>query len=235
MKIYYLKKALSINPNNQVVIKALSKLEQPPQPTLEELVPNQVIKIPSSLVEPISNEAKPKITAQLEKPALNTQRVSSPVKKTSKTPTSRKIFYFAIFGVFLIFACCGIYWLLSLVSSNLPSSSSSSSSSSSNSSGSSSNSSSGYLSIGDEGVLYNGSDQVPVAVTKDVLDQVIHMSTANDTLGYAQLVGAGLVIRVDSGTKVLILDSTVTYKQVRILEGEYVGESGWIPVDWVKK
>ena len=43
-KKFCLRKALSINPNNQVVKKALERLEQPPQPALEEIAPNQQVE-----------------------------------------------------------------------------------------------------------------------------------------------------------------------------------------------
>ena len=125
MKIYYLKKALSINPNNQIVIKALSKLEQPPQPTLEEILPNQVVKKPSFTKEPISNEAKHKVTAQFEKPALNMQLASSPVKKTSKTRTNRKIRYIAIIDCALLTVLCGICLLIVIMGSKSSTSTSS--------------------------------------------------------------------------------------------------------------
>jgi hypothetical protein len=194
MKLDCLKKAHAINPDNQLVTKAINKLEQPAQPNLEEILPNRDSQNPPISTVPL---------IEIDNP-----------KKTSKPSFTRTC-------TFVIIAIIGILivgYLISTLSGS-----------------SSSNTASTYLHIGEQGVLYNGSSQIPVAATRDVLDQVIHMSTANDTLGYAELVGAGLVIRVDSETDVLILDSTSLYKQVRILEGEYVGESGWIPSEWVRK
>jgi hypothetical protein len=91
------------------------------------------------------------------------------------------------------------------------------------------------ISIGETGRLYSNGDEVPVARTKEVLDQVIKASTRNDTLGYSELVMTGMVFHVSSNTKVLVLDSTVYYKNIRILEGEYMGVSGWVPSEWVKR
>ena len=55
-KKFCLKKALSINPNNQVVNKALERLEQPPQPALEEIIPNQAVEIPPSSAKTFPDE-----------------------------------------------------------------------------------------------------------------------------------------------------------------------------------
>src|SRR3970040_35564 len=49
-KKYCLTKALSINPNNQNARKALAQLEQPPQPSVEDIAPRSVAK-PTESVE----------------------------------------------------------------------------------------------------------------------------------------------------------------------------------------
>jgi len=45
---YCLTKALSINPDNQNARKALTQLEQPPQPSMEDIVPRSIAKPPES-------------------------------------------------------------------------------------------------------------------------------------------------------------------------------------------
>jgi hypothetical protein len=216
-KKFCLKNALSLNPNNPYTAKELLNLEQPPQSSLEDTQPINITNKAYSTENPIPKEDKSKITATFAKPVPSTTNKSSPVKAPPKTPTKKKVNYFVIIVGSLVVLFCGICLLGTLLNSD------------------SSTSSENYLSIGDKGILYNGKDEIPVAVTKEVFDQVIHMSTSKDTLGYTELIIAGLVFHVNSGTQVLIIDSEVVAKQVRILDGEYMGASGWVPVEWVKK
>lgn len=73
----YLNKALSINPKNEIVIKALSILDQPPQPTLEQIAPTLTEEVAPS-EKPIPKEDKSEITAPLKK------IIAAPVKQNYK-------------------------------------------------------------------------------------------------------------------------------------------------------
>ena len=136
-KIYCLKKALTINPSNQVVIKALSRLESPPQPTLEEIVPKDTKGIPSSSKYPPLNGEESKITDPIAKPVRDSAPIAKPVRKTtpkakpanktkrtsiptkvpSKPATKSKKIYLAILGASLIVVFCGICILVFLLDS----------------------------------------------------------------------------------------------------------------------
>jgi hypothetical protein len=104
-KIYCLKKSLSINPNNQVVKTALERLEQSPQPAIEDIVPMVAEKSPGNPTPP---EEKSKITAPLKNPALPSVKKSQNVKAIKKTPANKYKKYTAILGGSLIVILCGI-------------------------------------------------------------------------------------------------------------------------------
>jgi len=91
------------------------------------------------------------------------------------------------------------------------------------------------LSVGDEGRLYvEGLDLVGVATTKEALDELTKASVARDSIGYSNVYLEGRAFQVESNTKVLILDITFATRKIRILEGDYYGQSGWVPYEWVR-
>jgi len=83
-KRYCLKRALSINPSNYTYIKALIKLELPPQPNLEDAQPPYLTQKISSENKLLSDEDESEISASLAKPVLPSVESSSPVKYTYK-------------------------------------------------------------------------------------------------------------------------------------------------------
>ncbi len=83
--------------------------------------------------------------------------------------------------------------------------------------------------------LYAGEAKyIPMARTKEALDKYVKFSIARDNFGMNFLISSGAVLNVPSKTKVLILDRGFVQTEVRILEGEYTGHSGWLPAEWVK-
>ena len=61
-----------------------------------------------------------------------------------------------------------------------------------------------------------------------------------DKYGAMHLFMSGRVFIVDHGTRVLVIDvktvfSVPAYAKVRILEGDYTGASGWLPIEFVAK
>ena len=94
----------------------------------------------------------------------------------------------------------------------------------------------GRLSVGDEGRLYvEGLDFIGVATTKEAFDELTKASVARDSIGYAEVYSEGRAFQVESNTKILIIDITFGSNQVRILEGDYYGKTGWVPYEWVVK
>ena len=76
---------------------------------------------------------------------------------------------------------------------------------------------------------------IGVAATPDALDALGKAQYANDSVGVQQLLQLGRVVAVPDKTKVLVIDLhcsgflcfTSAY-QVRMLEGAYVGQAGWV-------
>ena len=91
--------------------------------------------------------------------------------------------------------------------------------------------------IGEEGRLaMGGGALVPVPLTRSALAQAIKSSTAGDVYGMAALEAAGLMVMVEDGTQVLVLDFAgplYSESQIRLLDGSYAGTSGWVPGEWV--
>jgi hypothetical protein len=90
-------------------------------------------------------------------------------------------------------------------------------------------------SIGQDGKLHSGTKAVPVAVDKDSQGQLTQAQAIKDQHAVVQLVLAGKVLSVMDGTKVKVIDATLTLRQIRILEGPYEGRSGWVPFEFVAK
>lgn len=90
------------------------------------------------------------------------------------------------------------------------------------------------VSIGQEGILESGAELVPVAVSKEAFDEWTKARVANDKYGMGLLLASGKILTPKRGTKVLVIDRATFIRKVRILEGEYVGMSGWVAVEYVK-
>lgn len=91
--------------------------------------------------------------------------------------------------------------------------------------------------LGDECVLLipNSNEPVAVSVDRAAYDALFKALAAKDDIGFAQLVQSGQVLMIPSGTRVKLIDAGVMSHTVRILEGDHFGESGWVPVEFVKK
>lgn len=93
-----------------------------------------------------------------------------------------------------------------------------------------------YVNVGEEGVLYSDElEYIGLAVTKADFDELIDSSVANDKIGYAEVYERGDAYFVDVGTRVLVIDSSIGAKEVRILEGDLYGETGWVVQEYVIK
>lgn len=98
------------------------------------------------------------------------------------------------------------------------------------------------IEIGQEGFLRLGGnstkpdDVVLLASSKDEFSQLSKAAIAKDTMGILELKG---VFGVSSGTKVLVIESGVGIRKVRILSGvravdnDKIGLAGWVPMEFV--
>ncbi len=92
--------------------------------------------------------------------------------------------------------------------------------------------------VGEEGALIvDGDTPVPVAASQEDLTALFHCFSIKDKLGYLEMVKAGQVAIIPAKTKVLVIESggfLRCNRKVRIQEGDYVGEAGWVPMEWVQ-
>lgn len=86
-------------------------------------------------------------------------------------------------------------------------------------------------SVGTEVALRVSSGDVVVTANEAAYQQFVKMSVASDFVGMAQMEVAGLLFRVPSGTKARVIDSGIGRRQVRIMEGQKIGASGWVPAE----
>ena len=89
-------------------------------------------------------------------------------------------------------------------------------------------------SVGIEGHLSGGGERIPVAVDETAFNEWIKTRTANDKMGQVELLTSGRVFSVPTNTRVLVIDIGFVKSKVRILEGESIGRSGWVPFEWVQ-
>lgn len=91
------------------------------------------------------------------------------------------------------------------------------------------------VSVGQNGRLdLPGGGAVVLAIDRDSLDAFTKASVAKDTIGVAALVLSGRLFEVPSGTRCLVIDRSFGAHQVRIMEGDQFGTSGWVAYEWVK-
>lgn len=84
----------------------------------------------------------------------------------------------------------------------------------------------GYLHISD-------GQSISVVRTKQGLDDYTKAAVNNDTLGMAQMIYDGEGFLAPDDTKVLVIDSGLGTREVRILDGKFIGQSGWVPMEFV--
>jgi len=90
--------------------------------------------------------------------------------------------------------------------------------------------------VGDKAILHSD-DGAPllVGVDKEALEAAIDASVSGDDYAGTQLLLTGQLFLVDSGTRVLVIDLTLYYTKVRILEGPYAGTAVWVFEDKVRR
>ena len=105
---------------------------------------------------------------------------------------------------------------------------------SSSTSSTSGTSASATVNQGQNGYLHISDGQaISVMRTKQGLDDYTKAAVNKDTMGMAQMIYDGEGFLAPDGTKVLVIDSGLGTRQVRILDGKFVGQSGWVPMEFV--
>ncbi len=91
------------------------------------------------------------------------------------------------------------------------------------------------VSVGEEGYIKVSSPKTILANTKTDLDALTKIYLANDTEGIAEFLVGGQGFAVSNGTKVLVVDTAVGVRRVRVLEGDQASKTGWLPMEYVSK
>jgi hypothetical protein len=88
------------------------------------------------------------------------------------------------------------------------------------------------LSMGQAGIVTYSGGRAPVFESRDDFDEAAKLVAAGDREGYAKL--ALRAMPIETGTHVRVLESTWSGgKRVRIIDGQYAGSSGWLPMEWI--
>ncbi len=91
------------------------------------------------------------------------------------------------------------------------------------------------VSVGEEGYINAPSPKAVIALTKEGFSEITKIFLANDMMGVGDFLLSGKGFAVTKGTKVLVIESAVGSRKVRILEGDQIGNAGWIAMEWVIK
>lgn len=91
------------------------------------------------------------------------------------------------------------------------------------------------VSVGENGYIKVASPKAIIALTESGFDELTKTYIANDTNGIYEFLVSGKGFAVPNGTKVLVIDTAVGSRKIRVLEGESNGKAGWIVKEWVSK
>jgi hypothetical protein len=84
-------------------------------------------------------------------------------------------------------------------------------------------------------VQVDGQEHTLVATTEKNHDRLIELAVAKDNLGVGQMIVGGQVYRVANGTTVVRISKGSYHSEVRIMEGEHKGRSGWVTNEFVRR
>lgn len=91
------------------------------------------------------------------------------------------------------------------------------------------------VAVGEEGYIKFPSANITIATTQEGFKQIVKSSIANDDRGIAELIYSKNAFLVANGTKVLVIDSAVGARKIRILEGDKINETGWTAMEFISK
>ena len=90
------------------------------------------------------------------------------------------------------------------------------------------------LSIGEDGILFvESSNDIALGITKDDYKKFVQVVLARDDFGLSEMIISEELFLVKSGTKIRVIGIGFGVRQVRILEGEHIGKSGWLAYERV--
>jgi len=97
-----------------------------------------------------------------------------------------------------------------------------------------SNNINGTVEIGQEARIYHkDGGRIPVGIDVNSLKELNKALNAKDEAGIKELERSGRITSVMNDTRVLVLDKTIFYTEVRILEGFDYQKKYWVPSEWV--
>lgn len=74
----------------------------------------------------------------------------------------------------------------------------------------------------------DGSGDVLLCTNDAACDELVKLAVAKDYLGMAQMEIGGRLFRVPSGTKARVIEIGLEKREVRIMQGDHIGQSGWV-------
>ena len=96
------------------------------------------------------------------------------------------------------------------------------------------------LGVGEEGILNNNSDKndtsgiAILAIDEKAFDDFTQSSIANDKYGFNEMINSGRLFTIPNSTAVKVIDIKFSGKtRVRVLEGKYLGKSGWSASEFI--
>ncbi len=94
------------------------------------------------------------------------------------------------------------------------------------------------LNVGEEGYVSVGTSTTKVVLmggTKEDYEEMFKLIIARDDLGVSKMVLDGRVLMVEPGTKVKVIGTKIGSREVRIMSGKYLSQSGWVPNEMVHR
>lgn len=82
-------------------------------------------------------------------------------------------------------------------------------------------------------VRLSGGGDVVLARSADAMEDLLTAAAAQDKVAYDAVVIQGDAFLVSSGTRVRVIRSLTTLSEVRVLDGPFATQTGWVPREWV--
>lgn len=82
--------------------------------------------------------------------------------------------------------------------------------------------------------LYNGTGNVAIAISESIMDEAVDAAISKNYQRFDELVYAGKLLPVKDGTMVDILDTGMARIKIRVSEGTFSGQTGWVQTEFVR-
>ena len=96
------------------------------------------------------------------------------------------------------------------------------------------------LKLGDVGIINRFEDKTrcelvtALTINKDGQDELMTALEVGDNTGLVLMLLDGKAFTVDNCTKAKVIDTAMFLRKVRIMEGESIGQAGWLPMEWIR-